>query len=66
MNLGMLAAKILRDDQNGEWKIIDLRWADFRLIWKQIHCQYDETVSNIYSSHCIEHIEPKTSLEMFF
>ncbi len=56
-----------RNDQKGKWKIVDLHeGADFK-----VNLEVDDlpikndTVDNIYSSHCIEHIEPNKLRNVF-
>lgn len=48
-----------RDDQEGKWTIVDLHaGADIRVNLETAPSLLEPcTVDNIYSSHCIEHIE---------
>jgi len=56
-----------RNDQNGKWKIIDLHdGADFKVNLEEEGLPLDNnSVENIYSSHCIEHIEPDKLRNVF-
>ena len=56
-----------RDDQGGKWKIVDLHdGADFKLNLETDKFPFsDQSVDNIYSSHCIEHIEPNKLRDVF-
>ena len=56
-----------RDDQEGKWKIVDLHeGADYKInLENELLPIPDCSVDNIYSSHCIEHIEPN-KLRMVF
>jgi SAM-dependent methyltransferase len=49
-----------RDDQEGKWTIVDLHdGADIRLNLESESLPLpDNSVDNIYSSHCLEHLEP--------
>ncbi|RJQ68726.1 MAG: methyltransferase domain-containing protein [Desulfobacteraceae bacterium] len=57
-----------RNDQLGKWKIVDLHdGADFQFnLENECFPFADESVDNIYSSHCIEHIEPDRLRPVFF
>jgi predicted SAM-dependent methyltransferase len=59
MNLDV-GGQLNRNDQSGTWKIVDLHeGADFRI---NLECDVipveSGEVSNIYTSHCLEHLEP--------
>jgi predicted SAM-dependent methyltransferase len=56
-----------RNDQSGKWKIVDLHaGADIRMNLESDPLPLaDGTVNNIYSSHCLEHIEPGRLRDVF-
>ena len=56
-----------RDDQDGRWKIVDLHeGADYKVNLEYEDLPFEDlSVSNIYSSHCIEHIEPDKLRSVF-
>jgi SAM-dependent methyltransferase len=59
MNLD-IGGQLNRNDQDGKWKVLDLHnGADFQI---NLECELlpfgDQSVDNIYTSHCLEHIEP--------
>lgn len=56
-----------RDDQEGKWTIVDLHaGADIRVNLETAPLPLEPcTVDNIYSSHCIEHIEPNRLRSVF-
>jgi len=56
-----------RNDQAGKWKIVDLHdGADYKVNLENSSLPLaDATVDNIYSSHCIEHIEPNKLRDVF-
>lgn len=55
-----IGGQLNRNDQDGKWKIVDLHdGADFRVNLEQelLPCA-NGSVDNVYSSHCLEHLEP--------
>lgn len=56
-----------RNDQSKKWTIVDLHeGADIKINLETDSIPLeDETVDNIYSSHCIEHIEPNKLKKVF-
>lgn len=56
-----------RDDQDGKWKIVDLHdGADYKVNLETDDLPFEnESVNNIYSSHCIEHVEPNRLRHLF-
>lgn len=59
MNLD-IGGQMNRNDQGGTWKIVDLHaGADFQVnLERELLPCLDISVSNVYSSHCLEHLEP--------
>ena len=56
-----------RNDQDGKWKIMDLHdGADIQVnLEEDLFPLDDNSINNIYSSHCIEHIEPNKLRQVF-
>jgi 2-polyprenyl-3-methyl-5-hydroxy-6-metoxy-1,4-benzoquinol methylase/predicted SAM-dependent methyltransferase len=55
-----IGGQLNRNDMSGRWKIVDLHeGADYRLNLESEPLPIsNETVANVYTSHCLEHLEP--------
>ena len=66
MNLD-IGGQMNRDDQGGKWKIVDLHdGADFQFNLETSDFPMESnSVHNIYTSHCLEHLEPDKLRRVF-